>query len=170
MIVNLQRKLERGSAQQHQQHQIEAAAAPFHDAEILPQGSIRVATPPAGPVSTWPLYKEGAWWCQDASATIPAIALYQAVSHCGSVAVDGMHVIDLCAAPGGKTAQLSNYGFRSVTAVEVSANRCKRLRQNMERLQMQWSIVIADGCEWSPPAGALIDAVLVDVQQRASHY
>lgn len=171
LTVNLQRTLsKRGSSHQHQQQQIEATAALFDKAEILPQGSIRVAHPPPGPVSTWPLYKEGAWWCQDASATIPAIALYQALSQWGSVAVDNMHVIDLCAAPGGKTAQLSNYGFSSVTALEVSANRCERLRQNMERLRMSWNIVVADGCEWSPPphAHAPVDAVLVDVPCTAT--
>jgi 16S rRNA (cytosine967-C5)-methyltransferase len=138
----------------------------FDEAEILPQGSIRVIRAPPGPISTWPLYQEGAWWCQDPSATIPAWALYQSLRQ--TMNVRTAHVVDLCAAPGGKTAQLSNFGFGTVTAVEVSPKRCQRLEQNMNRLHMQWNIVVADGCEWTPSTRTLVDAVLVDVPCTAT--
>jgi 16S rRNA (cytosine967-C5)-methyltransferase len=137
----------------------------FDEAEILPQGSIRVITAPPGPISTWPLYQEGAWWCQDPSATIPVIALYQSLRQ--TMNLRTAHVVDLCAAPGGKTAQLSNFGFGKVTAVEVSPKRCHRLEQNMNRLHMRWDIVVADGCEWTP-SNTLVDAVLVDVPCTAT--
>ena len=146
--------------------QIAHVASLFEDAEILPQGSIRIASPPPGLISTWPMYKEGMWWCQDPSATIPAIALYQALSDNGTKSVEAMHVIDLCAAPGGKTAQLSNYNFASITAVEVSSKRCERLMDNMKRLRQNWNIVVADGCNYVPPQ--LVDAVLVDVPCSAT--
>jgi 16S rRNA (cytosine967-C5)-methyltransferase len=146
--------------------QIQKVAELFEHAEILPQGSIQVLDPPSGPLTSWPLYKEGLWWCQDPSATIPALALYQAVSRSGTVPVRNMHVIDMCAAPGGKTAQLSNFGFATVTAVEVSMKRYGRLLENMTRLRMEWNIVIADGRDWKPTQ--LVDAVLLDVPCTAT--
>jgi 16S rRNA (cytosine967-C5)-methyltransferase len=143
------------------QSQISKVAALFDHAEILPQGSIRLIEAPVGPVASWSLYEEGAWWIQDVSATIPAIALYQELSRYGTVSVSEISVVDLCAAPGGKTAQLSNYGFAKVTAVDVSPRRCKRLNENKERLQLDWEVVVADGVEWIPEqrvAGVLVDA------------
>ena len=147
--------------------------------EILSQGSVRVLQPPAGPVSSWPLYDEGAWWMQDVSATIPAMALRRELivkqssrqqqqqqlhddPNESSSSILPLRVVDLCAAPGGKTAQLFDYGFQ-VTAVETSIRRCKRLRENMERLQMDWDVVVADGTEYiptttkQPVAGVLVD-------------
>ena len=103
---------------------------------------------------------------QDLSSTIPAIALYRELSQDGKIAVGDMSVVDLCAAPGGKTAQLSSYGFGSVTAVEVSAKRSRRLRENMERLGMDWDIDVSDGTEWVPEGS--IDGVLVDVPCTAT--
>ena len=146
--------------------QIAHVASLFEEAEILPQGSIRVVNPPPGLISTWPMYKEGLWWCQDPSATIPAIALYQALSEQGTKSVHTRHVIDLCAAPGGKTAQLSNYNFAGITAVEVSAKRCERLIDNMKRLRHNWHVVVTDGCNYLPEE--LVDAVLVDVPCSAT--
>jgi 16S rRNA (cytosine967-C5)-methyltransferase len=146
--------------------QITNVASLFEDAEILPQGSIRINHPPPGPISTWPLYQEGKWWCQDPAATIPAMALYQALSCGGTKSVHTMHVIDLCAAPGGKTAQLSNYNFASVTAIEISSKRCDRLIENMKRLRMNWNIIVTDGCDFVP--NKLVDAVLVDVPCTAT--
>lgn len=148
------------------QEQIAYVASLFDNAEILPQGSIRIVNPPPAMISTWPLYKEGLWWCQDPSATIPAIALYQALSDRGTKSVETMQVIDLCAAPGGKTAQLSNYNFASITAIEISAKRSKRLVDNMQRLRHNWNIVVADGCEYIP--SQLVDGVLVDVPCTAT--
>jgi 16S rRNA (cytosine967-C5)-methyltransferase len=134
----------------------------FPESEILPHGSVVIPKPPPGAISVWPLYQEGAWWLQDVSATLPAIALYNGLSQRGEKQVDDMHVVDMCAAPGGKTAQLCTYGFASVTAVEKSVKRSRRLEQNKERLKMDWEIIVADGSEWIPSdktvAGILVDA------------
>ena len=141
----------------------------FVDAEILPQGSIRVPNPPPGPVSTWPLYQAGVYWFQDPAATLPALALLESLRNNGA-SVKDMHVVDLCSAPGGKTAQLCNFGFASVTAIEISARRSGRLEQNRERLRMDWEVVIADACEWIPNTdeAAGVDAVLIDVPCTAT--
>jgi 16S rRNA (cytosine967-C5)-methyltransferase len=153
---------------EEEQRRIQYIASLFHNAEILSQGSIRVPFPPPGPISTWPLYAKGAWWCQDASASVPALAIYRSLSRGGTLPVHEMRVVDLCSAPGGKTAQLSNFGFGSVTAVEISKKRRVRLQQNMERLNMNWNIVVADGSEWCPAGNDLVDAVLVDVPCTAT--
>ena len=150
----------------HAKKKISDVASLFHDAEILPQGSIRIVNPPPGAISTWPQYNEGLWWCQDPSATIPALALYQALSDNGTKSVETQHVIDVCAAPGGKTAQLTNYNFASITAIEISAKRSQRLMDNMQRLRHEWNIVVADGCDYLPPQ--LVDAVVVDVPCTAT--
>jgi 16S rRNA (cytosine967-C5)-methyltransferase len=123
-------------------------------AAVLPLGSLR--RPPApegggGPVAELPGYDEGAWWVQDAAAAIPARLLGP---------VEGEVVFDLCAAPGGKTAQLAAAGAR-VTAVEISGDRAGRLAQNLERLRLKAEIVCADAARWRPPAPApfvLLDA------------
>lgn len=116
---------------------------------VLPTGSVRVAKP-GGPVSGLPGYDEGAWWVQDAAASLPARLL-------GDVA--GLRVADLCAAPGGKTAQLALAGAR-VTAVDTSRNRLKRLGVNMARLGLDVEIVEAEIATWSPEQP--FDAVLLD--------
>src|SRR5947209_4462788 len=114
---------------------------------VLPTGSIRTAT--QGLVSLLPGYHEGAWWVQDAAAALPARLF-------GNFA--GKSVADLCAAPGGKTAQLADAGAR-VTAVDRSANRLVRVRDNLARLGLPAEMVTADATEWQ--AGPF-DAVLVD--------
>lgn len=115
---------------------------------VLPTGSVRVAR--SGSVPALPGFAEGEWWVQDAAAALPAGLL-------GNVA--GLRVADLCAAPGGKTAQLALAGGL-VTAVDISANRIARLTQNLGRLQLNAEIVRADMLDWDPPA--LFDAVLLD--------
>lgn len=145
-------------------------------AEILPQNSIRIANPPRGPVSLWPLYNDGAWWCQDVSATLPALALYHYYlsPEKSDQPVDlqtnkPFRIVDLCAAPGGKTAQLCSFGFQ-VTAVEVSPRRAKRWSKNMKRLHMMndtmCNLVIADGTQWRPEQ--LVDGVVLDVPCTAT--
>ena len=114
---------------------------------ILPTGSVRTAA--HGPISLLPGYTDGVWWVQDAAAALPARLL-------GDVA--GKRVADLCAAPGGKTAQLALAGAR-VTAVDRSANRLTRLRDNLARLGLRADVVTADATEWQ---GGPFDAVLVD--------
>ena len=117
-------------------------------ATVLPTGTLR--RPIGGAVSELAGYAEGAWWVQDAAAALPARLL-------GEVA--GQTVLDLCAAPGGKTAQLANAGAR-VTAVD-RAPRLARLEENLARLGLEAATVAADVAGWRPSAPApfvLLDA------------
>lgn len=116
---------------------------------VLPTGTMRFAKLP-GPVAELPGYAEGAWWVQDAAAALPVRLL-------GDVA--GLRVADLCAAPGGKAAQLLAAGAL-VTAIDISANRLKRLAVNLDRLGLKAEIVEADIFDYAPDA--LFDAVLLD--------
>lgn len=119
----------------------------------LVSGSLRILKP-GGPVQEFPGYDEGAWWIQDAAAAMAAILLGD---------VKGKTVIDLCAAPGGKTMQLAARGAH-VIAVDRSAQRLKKLEENIKRLQLQdrVEIIAADATVWRPPAEApsliLLDA------------
>jgi 16S rRNA (cytosine967-C5)-methyltransferase len=115
---------------------------------LLPTGTLRRAT--GGALATLPGYAEGAWWIQDAAAALPARLF-------GDLA--GREVIDLCAAPGGKTAQLATAGAR-VTAVDRSARRLERLVANLERLDLSVEAVAADALTWRPPHP--VEAVLLD--------
>jgi len=124
-------------------------------ADVLPGGSLRLAAAPRG-VSALAGYAEGAWWVQDAAAALPARLL-------GNVA--GRRVIDLCAAPGGKTAQLAAAGAR-VTAVDISPARVARIAENLQRLQLVAETVTADAADWRPPAPA--EAVLLDAPCSAT--
>jgi 16S rRNA (cytosine967-C5)-methyltransferase len=104
-----------------------------------------------GAIEDLPGYAEGAWWVQDAGAALPARLLGE---------VGGRTVIDLCAAPGGKTAQQAAAGAE-VIAVELSEKRAGRLGVNLERLRLDARIEIADALEWRPsaPVGhVLLDA------------
>jgi 16S rRNA (cytosine967-C5)-methyltransferase len=104
-----------------------------------------------GAIERLPGYDEGAWWVQDLAASLPARLL-------GDVA--GQAVIDLCAAPGGKTAQLCAAGAQ-VTAVELSSKRAERLRANLARLRLAADVIEADALDWrpaSPAAAVLLDA------------
>jgi 16S rRNA (cytosine967-C5)-methyltransferase len=122
-------------------------------AERLPTGTLRLA---GGQVSALPGYAEGAWWVQDAAAAIPARLL-------GDVA--GLRVLDLCAAPGGKTMQLSAAGAR-VTALDLSEARLGRLRENLARTGLAAEVVAADALDWAPEAA--FDAVLLDAPCTAT--
>lgn len=151
-------------------NQLLAAGA---EIEVLPQGSLRIVRSPnvslavedsdpgvgdnnsshtmldnrgsGSTVSTWPGYERpGDWWAQDPSATVPAIAVYKGLlMEQQAEELQSCHVVEMCAAPGGKTAQLCcNYAdlIGKVTAVEVSARRCRRLMENMHRLDICTSI------------------------------
>jgi 16S rRNA (cytosine967-C5)-methyltransferase len=111
-------------------------AARLHG-EILPTGSVRTLL--QGSVTMLPGFTEGQWWVQDAAAALPVRLL-------GDVA--DKTIADLCAAPGGKTAQLAHAGAH-VTAVDRSSNRMARLRDNLTRLGLQAETVVADAAEWS---------------------
>jgi 16S rRNA (cytosine967-C5)-methyltransferase len=101
-------------------------------------------------------YGEGKWWVQDISAALPASLLG---------AGEGRTVLDLCAAPGGKTMQLATAGWE-VTAVDVSQSRLARLSENLERTGLAARIVAADVMKWSPPAK--VDAILLDAPCTAT--
>lgn len=121
---------------------------------LLASGSVRLAG--GGRVEELAGYSEGAWWVQDAAAALPARLA-------GDVA--GREVADLCAAPGGKTAQLAAAGAR-VTAVERSEERLDRLRANLERLGLGAELVAADATTWEP--GRTFDVVLLDAPCTAT--
>jgi 16S rRNA (cytosine967-C5)-methyltransferase len=114
---------------------------------VLPTGTVRTLA--HGAISLLPGFSEGAWWVQDAAAALPARLLGD---------VRGKTVADLCAAPGGKTAQLAHAGAQ-VTAVDRSPARLNRLRENLARLSLEVETVAADAMEWQ--AGPF-DAVLLD--------
>lgn len=116
---------------------------------LLPTGSVRL---PAfeGAVSSLPGYEDGEWWVQDAAASIPAKLFGD---------IRGKRIADLCAAPGGKTAQLAAAGAE-VIAVELSANRLARLKENFTRLGLSAHLVQEDLFQFAPDE--LLDGVLLD--------
>jgi 16S rRNA (cytosine967-C5)-methyltransferase len=115
---------------------------------VLPTGTVRTLA--HGAISLLPGFTEGAWWVQDAAAALPAHLFGE---------VQGKKIADLCAAPGGKSAQLAFAGAQ-VTAVDRSAARLSRLRENLTRLSLQAETVAADALEWQsdPFDGVLLDA------------
>jgi 16S rRNA (cytosine967-C5)-methyltransferase len=115
---------------------------------VLPNGSVRLL--PKGRIEALPGYEQGVWWVQDVAASLPAHLM-------GSVA--RKRVADLCAAPGGKTAQLALAGA-SVVAVDISKTRLKTLSVNLVRLSLDATTVAADAASWSPDER--FDAVLLD--------
>ncbi|CAJ1969933.1 unnamed protein product [Cylindrotheca closterium] len=144
------------------------------EATILPHGSIEIPKHQNfGGVSQWPLYKDGEWWVQDPSASLPAIALHNALCKLedNQQKKEAMHIVDLCSAPGGKTSQLCSFGFGKVTAIEVSKKRIRPLQENMARLKMEekCEIVVADGREWIPSDDSNpVYGVLADVPCSAT--
>lgn len=116
---------------------------------ILPTGSVRL---PAfeGSVTGLEGYEDGVWWVQDAAAAIPARLFGD---------LKGKRIADLCAAPGGKTAQLAAAGA-DVIAIEQSANRARRLRENLDRLKLLVDVRQADLFDFEPEE--LLDGVLLD--------
>lgn len=121
---------------------------------VTPTGSLRLTG--HHQVSALPGYEDGQWWVQDAAAAIPARLL-------GDVA--GQHILDICAAPGGKTLQLAAAGAQ-VTALDLSGFRLKRLRENLSRTGLQADIVEADALLWQPDQK--FDAVLLDAPCSAT--
>ncbi len=133
---------------------LKPGTAPTPGAEALPTGSVRL--PPGTRVPDLPGYAEGAFWVQDAAAALPARLLD---------ARPGERVADLCAAPGGKTAQLVLAGAL-VTAVERDRERLARLRDNLARLRLDATLVEADALAWGEPG--TFDAVLLDAPCTAT--
>jgi 16S rRNA (cytosine967-C5)-methyltransferase len=119
--------------------------------ETLLTGSVRTLL--QGSVTMLPGFTDGQWWVQDAAAALPARLF-------GDIA--GKTIVDLCAAPGGKTAQLVHGGAR-VTAVDRSPARMARLRDNLTRLSLEAEFVVADGAEWlGQNHGEGFDGILID--------
>jgi 16S rRNA (cytosine967-C5)-methyltransferase len=118
--------------------------------EALPTGSVRTLL--QGSVTMLPGFAEGQWWVQDAAAALPARLF-------GDVA--GKRIADLCAAPGGKTAQLAHAGAR-VTALDRSPARMARLSDNLARLGLEAEAVSADANEWPGGNDGGFDGILVD--------
>lgn len=121
------------------------ALAPRH--RRLPRGQA---------VEAMPGYREGGWWVQDLAASLPARLLGDG---------EGRTVLDLCAAPGGKTMQLTAAGW-NVVAVDASAKRLERLRANIERTSLSAEIVQGDIRSWEPANPA--DAILLDAPCSAT--
>jgi len=120
----------------------------------LAPGHIRC--PRGSRVEELPGYGEGAWWVQDFAASIPARLLGEGA---------GKRVLDLAAAPGGKTLQLAAAGW-DVTALDISAKRLALLRQNLNRTGLAAEIVTANALEWEPEAP--FDAILLDAPCTAT--
>lgn len=106
------------------------------EATVMPTGSLRREKQASVP--SLPGYEKGVWWIQDLSASMPA-RLFRSVT--------GKKAIDICAAPGGKTAQMIMAGAQ-VTAVDISENRIKRLKENLDRLNFSAETVCADVRKW----------------------
>jgi len=123
------------------------------DGALLPTGSVRLLTHAA--IVELPGYDEGEWWVQDAAAALPARLV-------GAKADE--RVLDMCAAPGGKTAQLALSGAK-VTALDRSAERLKLLAANLERLRLHAEIAVADATGYLAP---VFDALLIDAPCSAT--
>ena len=120
---------------------------------VTPMGSVRVMD--AGPVPKLAGFDDGDWWVQDTGSSIPARLLLGALKSPGNT-----RIADLCAAPGGKTAQLCFSGA-AVTSIDRSVTRLKRLRKNLARLKLSAEIMAKDATVWSPLEpfdGVLLDA------------
>ena len=121
-------------------------------ARVLPTGSLRLAAP--GQVSALPGYAEGHWWVQDAAAAIAARVLAPR---------PGEAVLDMCAAPGGKTLQLAAAGAE-VTALDISERRMERLRENLARTGLAARLVVGDALAHR----GSYDAILLDAPCSAT--
>ncbi len=120
----------------------------------LAPGHIRL--PRGTPIDQLPSYKDGDWWVQDLAATLPARLLGPG---------EGKRVLDLCAAPGGKTMQLAAAGWR-VTALDISERRLGKVRQNLDRTGLQAEIIKANALTWQP--AKQFDAILLDAPCTAT--
>ncbi|NSX55011.1 RsmB/NOP family class I SAM-dependent RNA methyltransferase [Parasulfitobacter algicola] len=122
------------------------------DGVALPTGTVRLQD--AGQVSRLPGYDTGDWWIQDAAAALPARILN---------AQPGEKVLDMCAAPGGKTLQLAAAGA-DVVAVDISEKRMARVQENLDRCGLEADVVVADVLEYQ----GKFDAILLDAPCSAT--
>ncbi len=124
------------------------------DAEMVGEGSLRLQR--AGQISSLSGFEEGAWWVQDFAASLPARCL---------TGFEKKKVLDICAAPGGKTLQLVAAGG-DVTAMDLSKHRLERLHENLQRTGLTAKVVAADVLTWKP--GVVYDAILLDAPCSAT--
>jgi 16S rRNA (cytosine967-C5)-methyltransferase len=118
----------------------------------LARGHVRLQS---ASVTDLPGFGEGRWWVQDFAASLPARL----------IAAEAQSVLDLCAAPGGKTMQLAAAG-RAVTALDASESRLGRLRENLDRTHLDAQLVTADALDWQPKAE--FGAILLDAPCSAT--
>jgi 16S rRNA (cytosine967-C5)-methyltransferase len=142
-------------------HQREAPLDVTPNSAALPPGGLRLSTgsvrfPVGTHVTDLAGFDRGEFWVQDAAAALPARLLGK---------VEGLRIADLCAAPGGKTAQLASNAAQ-VTALDESALRMERVKQNLDRLHLEAELLIADVLDF--PKGRLFDAVLLDAPCTAT--
>ncbi|WP_370031282.1 RsmB/NOP family class I SAM-dependent RNA methyltransferase [Qipengyuania mesophila] len=123
-------------------------------ADSMMPGHLRL--PRGANVETLPGFADGAWWVQDLAASLPARLLGPG---------EGRHVLDLCAAPGGKTLQLAAQGWQ-VTALDISKRRLDLLKANLKRTRLKAGTVRADALKWEPKHQ--FDAILLDAPCTAT--
>jgi 16S rRNA (cytosine967-C5)-methyltransferase len=128
------------------------AYAADHDGVSLAPRHVRLSSSSVAELAG---YGEGRWWVQDLAASLPARL----------IAGDATDVLDLCAAPGGKTMQLAAAGHK-VTAVDSSDSRLERLRENLQRTQLTAQLLTADALKWQPDRS--FDAILLDAPCSAT--
>lgn len=131
-----------------------AGAVAVPDGAVLPSGSIRLTHP--GQITQAPGYASGDWWVQDAAAAMAVRMM---------AVQPGARVLDVCAAPGGKTLQLVDAGAE-VTALDISGPRMARVEENLARTGLSAQMVVADALHWQPEAP--FDAILLDAPCSAS--
>lgn len=122
--------------------------------KMMSNGSVRLKR--AGQITEMNGFSEGDWWVQDLAASIPAKCFDD---------LNGKKVLDLCAAPGGKTMQLASMGA-DVTALDISSKRLERVKQNLERTKLKANCITADALQWEPKQ--FFDAILLDAPCSAS--
>ena len=128
------------------------------EAEIILPGTLRLAS--IGNVSAIEGYNEGEWWAQDVAASLPVRLISEIAGD-----LKGKSVLDLCAAPGGKTLQLAALGA-NVTALDKSESRLERLKANLERTKLSAKIICADALDWD--TDEKFDIVLLDAPCTAT--
>ena len=133
--------------------------------KVLPTGTVRLAK--IGDVTALEGFNDGEWWAQDVAASLPVKALAQ------NFDVKGKRVLDMCAAPGGKTLQLAAMGAQ-VTALDISQARLGRLHENLTRTKLSAEVMVGDGRKWqrakdeAGETAAQFDAVLLDAPCSAT--
>ena len=147
-------------AQNWRQEIAQSDAAEMGVTELTPN-QLRVWHAPR--VDQLPGFDQGDWWVQDFAASLPVTGLTAAMQQ--SHKKTGLKVLDLCAAPGGKTLQLAAAGY-DVTALDISEARLSRLRDNLSRTKLSAKLICADAMSWQ--ATESFDAILLDAPCSAS--